>query len=371
MFSSPSNPCQHINFKLTVLLPRYQVAQFVAFENIALSTELLQRFLAAPKRSHLRVLASVRTLSIEGRNYNHHDAHIHATTDPDHLTLESEAENGHQRAQIEAWRMTGPMGDCAFLDLQTCGSLVCFAGYLRHMVELETFRLKISMKSPVNEWVDKLRAPAIVSVINALPRTITSLTIDNPWERSSFRRGPDDYHQICRQVLSSEFLPSLRHLCLRLRNICPRIFEMNNDAKHPYLETLIINLSLKELALHESEAQQSECCLEFGTMERTLFPGLLDAAKDATVRLPAIKTFRILRCIFPTFRVASYDILTNRQALLPENARWDNLDQIGDEFTDIDADDQSDVDLFDDLGSDTKSFSPKAPWINLDVETTL
>ncbi|RDL39361.1 uncharacterized protein BP5553_03701 [Venustampulla echinocandica] len=343
---------------------RLLVAQFVAFENLALSTESLQRFLAAPKRSHLRVLASVRTLSIEGRNYDDYNSPIDAATDPDPLVLESEAENDHHRAQIEAWRMMGLIGNCVFLDLQTCGSLVSLAGYLRHMAELKAFRLKVSMKSPLNEWVDKLLTPAIVSVINSLPRSITSLTIDNPWEQSGFRHGPDDYHQICCLVLSPDFLPSLRHLRLRLRSICPRIFEMNDSAKHPYLETFIINLSRKEPALHQAEGQQSECCLEFGTIKRTPFPELLDAAEATMVRLPAIRTFRILRCIFPMLQVAAHDILTNRQALLPENARWNDLDWIGDEFTDIDVHDQSDVDLFDDSDFD-------APWISLEAETAL
>jgi hypothetical protein len=359
----PLNPTQ----QLTVLLPRYQIAQIVAFEEIELSTDSLQRFLAAPRRSQLRVLETVKKLTVEDDGYYDYSARIHAATDSDYSVREFETENFHQHAQTESWRMTALMGNSEFLDLQTCGSLVSFTGYLRHMVELKTFRFKVSMKSPVNEWIDQLHAPIIVSVFNALPKSITSLTIDNPWERSGFRRRPDDYHQICCQVLSQDFLPSLRHLCLRLRSICPRVFEMNDHAAHPYLETLTVNLSLKD-PVHQSEAEQSECCEEFGTIERTLFPELLDAAKNTVIRLPAIRTFRILRHVYPILRLTSYDILANKQALLPENARWD---QIGDEFPDVPADDQSDVDLFDNSGSDTESSSLNAPWINLEVEATL
>jgi hypothetical protein len=141
-----------------------------------------------------------------------------------------------------------------------------------------------------------------------------------------------------------------------MRSICPTVFDINDYAKHPYLETFIINLSLSDPPLH-----QSECCLEFGAIKRPLFPEWLDAAESTLVRLPAIRTFTILRCVLPMLQVASYDILTSRQALLPENARWDDLDWVGDEFTDIDADDQPDMDLFDESGSDAELFSPEAP----------
>lgn len=146
---------------------------------------------------------------------------------------------------------------------------------------------------------------------------------------------------------------------------------MNDHAKQSSLGTFVIEISLKQLVLHRPEAQQSECCLEFGTTQRTLSLELLDAAKDTTVRLPAITTFRILHYRFPMLRVASYDILTDREVLLPDNACWDDADQIGDEFTDIDATEQSDMDLSNGSGSDLESFSPIISWINLEVEATL
>ena len=55
---------------------RYKVAQSVAFEDLALTVDTPQRFLAAPDRAHAIVMASIRHLSIEGANFDEHDVEI-------------------------------------------------------------------------------------------------------------------------------------------------------------------------------------------------------------------------------------------------------------------------------------------------------
>jgi hypothetical protein len=98
---------------------------------------------------------------------------------------------------------------------------------------------------------------------------------------------------------------------------------------------------------------------------------MLDAAKAAIAHLPAIRTLRVLRHKLPLFQVTSNDVVSNRRVVLPEHVFWDDVDWIDDGATDLDFEEHSDVDLFDDSSSYIDPSSSESPWIDLNVEAAL
>ena len=187
----------------------------------------------------------------------------------------------------------------------------------------------------------------ISTLLADLPRNLSRLTFD----------CCNDYPMTQRQSMCPSFLllnkdrvPSLRHLRLRNRFICPRIFDTICSSGESQLETLIINTSLK---VEQSSPPMNRI---FFTKEchpdlrgQLHVPGtggdlgtrLSNAANAILPRLKRIKVLRILRHKHPSDDVLSYDVLSDRSVILPKNADWEDADCHDEGETDPDCEERS------------------------------
>jgi hypothetical protein len=311
---------------------------------------MLQRFLTAPNRAHDLIRTSTRNLSIEGRNSGEY---VEATLD----TIDETETEGDQ---LSGEPLT--LGEQRIVHM--CESLIPFTAHLARMNALSSFRLKMLMESPISKPVENLWNKSILALMSSLPKSLTSLTIDNPGVPSRLRPDSDESYHICPLLLAKDILPSLRHLYIRTRSICPKIYKLNDTERKSQLETLIINLSMNKMEM--CSAHHACYCTEFQLRKDSLYLHMLDAAKVATVRFPSLRTLRILHHKLPSLEVTSYDVISNKRDVLQEDVRWDDIGWIDDGATDLEFNTQSDVDLFDDSTSETE-----APWIDLKVEAAL
>jgi hypothetical protein len=145
-------------------------------------------------------------------------------------------------------------------------------------------------------------------------------------------------------------LPSLRHLRLRMRIICPQVLKMNSSNEHPLLETMVLNLSLHVEGVNVTD--QAQYCAGYGSRKAGLYLDMLVMAEHAVLEFQALKTLRILHPRFPSLKIGSDDAVLKRRAVLPENVPWNDVDWDDEGFTDNDGHEESDVDLFDDSASE-------------------
>lgn len=312
---------------------RYQIAQSVAYEDIALSTESLQRFLAVPDCTHRHVQASLKHLSIEARNFDREDLYF--------LTSSLYGAEHIHVSQVRKKR-----------SYQICGGLIALAGCLPST--LASFRIKIIMRNLPYNWNKRLEYTALTTIIRSLPKNIKSLTIDHPVGNSDNDTDEaNNYHSICSRLLQPHRAPSLRHLCVRLHGICPDFFKISHE--HETLETLIINVCLDDREISYSMIEQSIFCSAYnGPQDRDIFSEMLYAAWESTVYLPRVKVFRILHA--EADKLISHNILTDKLAIIPKDVSWDDKDWVGDEYTELDSNVPEDYEYSDGESVDTESL---------------
>ena len=229
---------------------------------------------------------------------------------------------------------------------RTVESLACLAHHLKGMNRMDTFRLQL-FAFLYQVHVDKAGPiPTIISTLLAdMPRSLIRLTLD------CYSEYPITIHQLrgaeCPSSfpLNKEFLPSLRHLRLRNRFICPEIFKTICSSGESQLETLIVNLSLK---VEQSSPPMntmffSKQChgKSLGHGSGDLRTSLSNTAIAMLPQLTHIKALRILQHKLPSDDVISYDVLTGRTFLLPKLANWEEADCQNDGEPDPDCEERS------------------------------
>jgi hypothetical protein len=189
-----------IDYKANKQVNRYQVAQLVAFEDLTITFRSLQRFLEAPYCANTLVQSCVRRLSVEG---------VHLSGDDSQEGLQAPLDTQFSSQNTEC-----------------CQSLNSLATFIPEMASLHTFHLKILIDSPSSISEEKRWSQTIITLISSLRKSITHLIVDNPGQspRVSLDStgGADQGHLICHLFCAGNFLPSLRHLRLRMRIICPQ-----------------------------------------------------------------------------------------------------------------------------------------------------
>jgi hypothetical protein len=119
-------------------LSRYGSARSVAFEDLYLTVETLQHFLAAPDRTHDLVKTSVRKLFIAGEHidaYNEMGATLHG--------------------KAEKW------------IVNVCESLLSFTTHLPQMAGLWSFRLELLVDSIPSKRLEDLWNKAMVTLVSS------------------------------------------------------------------------------------------------------------------------------------------------------------------------------------------------------------
>ena len=229
---------------------------------------------------------------------------------------------------------------------RTMEALASLASHLKHMHRTKAFRLRLFI------FLDQLLAyhagliPMIIStLLEDLPRSLSRLTIDC---YSGYRESQGQTTETeCPSslLLKKDFIPSLRHLRLRSRFICPKIFDLFCSSAESQLESLIINTSLKVdqssppiFKVFFSEECHGEYLLH-GSGD--LCTKLRDAANAELSQLTRIKVLRILRHNHPSDDVLSYDVLSDRTVILPKNANWEDADCHDDGEADPDCEERS------------------------------
>ena len=242
---------------------------------------------------------------------------------------------------------------------QTTETLASFAFQLKCMNRLNAFRLQLFAFLHHAHANKAGPLPTIIStLLEDLPRSLSRLTFDCYSDYLETQGQPMEAECPSFLLLNMDFVPSLRHLRLRSRFICPKIFDTICSSGESQLETLIINISLR---VEQSTPPinkvffSKECHGEHvGHGSGDLRTKLSDAANAKLPQLTRIKALRILRHKHPSDDVISYDVLSDRTVVLPENANWEDADCQNDGETDPDCEDRSE-DSFPSSDSDDNS----------------
>ena len=219
--------------------------------------------------------------------------------------------------------------ECKYRTMETLASL---ATQLKRMHRMNGFTLRIFVfLDMIPASYDTGLMPVIISsLLVYLPRSLSRLTIDcyNGYPMSQGQTKEAECPSSL--LLNKGFVPSLRHLRFRSRFICPKIFDPFCSSAESQLESLIINTSLRvEQSCPPMKKMffPKQCHGEYiGGGRGDLCTKLKDAAKAKLPQLTRIKVLRILRHKHPSDDVLSYDVLSDRTVILPENADWEDAD---------------------------------------------
>lgn len=292
----------------------------MAFGNIAVDIETLQLCLARPHFPDN--LVRTRSLFIRGK--------------PFYKGCKSYRKLMIAKMDCIAGRNHNKKGAEMYLrrwwTINMCNLLTSFAEHLPKMGDLQSFRVKIPIGSLTSERLDSLRCMTTVALISHLPKTLRSLTIDIPGGPSRFTPQMAQSNHVCPLLLDKEILPSLRHLAIRSHNICPELCAIHDSRLQTQLQSLIVNLSMAEGGFYA--AVNARYCEEDKYEGKSIYPHMKELAKTAAVRFPAIRTMRLL-CINPRTPGSldiCYNVLSEREVLLPDDVPWDSLD-----WDDVDA----------------------------------
>lgn len=248
---------------------------------------------------------------------------------------------------------------------QTMKSMASLAVHLKCMHRLNAFRLQNFLFLNQALAYEAGHISMIIStLLEDLPRSLVRLTIDCYGDYNGYgalyvtQSQPFKAECLASLLLDKEFIPSLRHLRLRSRSICPKIFDTICSSGESQLETLIINIRLK---VEQSSPPinkvffSKQCHGEvFGHGSGDLRTKLIDTANAKLPQMTRIKALRILRHNYPSDDVISYDVLSDRSVILPTNAIWEDVDCHDDGKTDPDCEERSD-DSFSNWDSDEDS----------------
>ena len=334
---------------------RWRVARVIAYEDLDLTIKTIDRYLEASISSHSLVETSIRGLVIKASEADENRREV-STTD---------IANEHETLSVTDFSQNIPSRDEWYVRVKE--SLTRFASQLRHMPRIESFSLVLFVCSEPSSAQDSIYFTSISTLLFNLPTTLSSLTIDIGGTPSSpTPERQEGRNHLCSLLLNKGFMPFLRHLRIRTRNICPKIFQSIYSDQHSQLESLIINLSLmREDLPRMSKVFYAHFCLGFQPDGKDLYSHLVDAANEIVPRLPCLKTLKIIRHKYPSEDLASFDVLSDRDVILPPSVDWKAVDCVDDGQTDPDCTERSD-----DSFSTTES-AEELSWLDLGVERTI
>ncbi|KAJ6049542.1 hypothetical protein N7444_006258 [Penicillium canescens] len=142
-------------------------------------------------------------------------------------------------------------------------------------------------------------------------------------------------------------ISSLRSIRLRMRSICPQVFDLQHDSK---IESILINLSLMEPdRLH---AGFSRHCTETNPAYQ-LCEDMVAAATKVAKSQPSMKILRILCHRHPYLEIVSRDCINGTEMILSIDDGWDWSDN---GHPDSDDEEISGQDLFSTESEDNERF---------------
>jgi hypothetical protein len=182
---------------------------------------------------------------------------------------------------------------------------------------------EIDLRFPLGPRYEYLASWSISGLLGSIPASrISDLVLDICGSETE-----DDHtsgHHMCPNLAS--LIPSLRTVRLRMRKICPRIFEFPSDPEHnSRLESLIVNISLREHDIRILYSGYSSHCETYRDGWDLYFE-MIEAATTAIPKLPKIKVMKLISHKDLETETVSHDCITGRRAIIAEKGYrdWDN-----------------------------------------------
>lgn len=281
-----------------------------------MSTSRILQLLPAPNETQTVQLSHVQNFCITYQNFDHPpelSSRMNACLGEE-IRIQNKTEFGIILYALES-------DEDSLVDIRACEVLLLFRNTLSRMTGLHTFRLHMEMKAANTREMEALYLMTTKAILLALPISITTLDIDIQGERPRFsvqklcmkttpyvpQRGQTG---ICTILLSPKFLPSLRHLRIRLRQLCLAFFLTIICLKRrPYrhLETIVVNMCLtdryqtgsnhayiRSIALEDCAVSEND--LPDRQPSSSLHSGnIISAVRSrARGRLPSLKSFKYM-----------------------------------------------------------------------------
>lgn len=193
-----------------------------------------------------------------------------------------------------------------FLDVNFCDHV------LRNCARLKVFYFRCFATPPPIRVVLQL---ATLSVQHHL----TTLVLDTGKE--FFELKGQQPHHICPHLACC--LHSLRHVRIRMRNICPAVLALAGEGP-PTLETVIINLSLHQAGPAELMMQATDCADASETSFVQLRDQMIGAARAATALMPRLRAMMIFYRSLPSWQLFSFDCVTGTRLSVSAEADWED-----------------------------------------------
>ncbi len=127
-------------------------------------------------------------------------------------------------------------------------------------------------------------------------------------------------------------LKRLRHVRLRLCEICPRILRPPPDSTDLPLESVIMNFSLTNPWPLMTYIRYARHCKASQGVFDWLRPEFINEAKTLVTQMSAPKMVRILVDDYPNSTLQIYDFLNDIKMLLDQGADWEDEGEIMEEF---------------------------------------
>lgn len=280
----------------------------MAYENLSLAAVGMERYLKASGNIQYHVHANIRKLTMDVAETLEILSPLHvqdSDRDP-HTTID------------DSW--------CDRMQK----SLVCFArSHLKRMTRIDRLKLRISVHLSSEYAQGRLLNSSIMEVLACMPQNnISRLTLDYGGDPLPLMGTPEQVTGChCYHLLAKHFPPSVRHVRVRGRRLCPEFLEYICSHDDPQVESLIINLSVR---VQQTTPQPMDkiffshsCHWSYdGEDQRT---HLIDGARSQIPQLPRIKVLRILQHTHVLGEdVTSYDVLSDKSVILPLGADWED-----------------------------------------------
>lgn len=192
--------------------------------------------------------------------------------------------------------------------------------YLPKFSRLESFTLQALCENdpiqPVASRHQYLGSWSVLGLLETIPKSkISELVLDTCGTDLSDGKKPGPH--TCEALAS--LIPSLRTARLRMQTVCPRVFEFPPDTTNPRrLESLVLNLSLKESSHQDSLAYYSSHC---GDPQRAwnqvYYLEMVRSAIGAAEHLPKLRVMDVLHHEYLSMNTISLDCITRRYSIIP------------------------------------------------------
>ena len=212
---------------------------------------------------------------------------------------------------------------------RTKDTMVQFAPFVGNSLFLTSFSITLFAYFPTAQCENRSIMDSFSSILDALPSTLRSLTIDSCGDATGEIDLPDDDKiHFCLLLFNQSFWPNLHHLRIRARYICSSMFTMLYSGQCDQLETITINLSLgtQDFTWLTKDFSTRSCISRLSNPQFSWMK-LGEASKDAVSRLPRLKRFLVIRHFWPDEEYNGLDVCSDMMVRFPLSIDWKSVER--------------------------------------------